>query len=399
MSRLTQLTTMMFLLFAQSLFAGEWKELKDLKSYVKTSNVAKGRELVNKCLNDTLINRDPQLYVLATAIETKANDAENMKLYLHQKYDTAAFFNSICKIFEYTLKQEDLLKAEGAKSFAKTKKKNHEMLRLYYPNLYSGGMFFVKNKNWESAHNLFSMYIDVSCSEDFKDDRYITKARLPRAAFWSMASCFEAKKYNEVFKYRSIAEGDSANYDYALQYESMAYSELCDTVNYIKSLKRGLNRSSYSDYFYSRLTDLFNNTRRYREALALNDSLLLLQPDNKLYLYGQIVVLFNLKLYDKCLELTERLEKLDSKNMQVAYYSGLCWYNKAMAYESTLSPNPTSTEYKTRKKEVDELYQRAMPYLEKYKEAFPDNKDKWQAPLYKIYFNLNLGEKLKELEK
>lgn len=85
----------------------EWKEFKLLKSYVKTSDIGKGRELVKKCLADTLISRDPKLYSLARSLEVKANDAENMKLYLHQKYDTTGFFNSVCSIFEYTLKKRE----------------------------------------------------------------------------------------------------------------------------------------------------------------------------------------------------------------------------------------------------------------------------------------------------
>ena len=56
------------------------KEYKNMKEYIKTSNYAKGREQIAKCLADTTINTDPEFYALAIALETKANDAENMKL-------------------------------------------------------------------------------------------------------------------------------------------------------------------------------------------------------------------------------------------------------------------------------------------------------------------------------
>ena len=380
------------------LCASELKELKLLKSYVKTSNIGKGRELVKKCLNDSIFNTSPELYSLATALEIKANDAENMKLYLHQQYDTTGFFNSVCSIFEYTLKEESLLRETNPRLALKTQKKNHVMLKRYYPNLYSGGMFFVKNKKWDSADRLFSMYIDVSRSEHFKDDKFTTTARLPRAAFWSMACNYETKKYKDVFRYQTLAEADSANFDYALQYEALSYAELRDTLNYEKSLKRGLTQSTFSDYFFSRLTDLLNNTRQYKKAFELNDSLLKKYPNNKLYLYGQTVVLFNMKQYEQCLSFAERLLKLDPDNIQACYYIGLCWFNQAVSYESTLSPNPTSQDYKKRREEVNQMYRVAMPYLEKFKDKTPKEKDKWQAPLYKIYFNLNMEDKLKELE-
>ena len=380
------------------LYGTEWKEFRLLKSYVKTSNIGKGRELINKCLHDSIFNTSPDLYSLATALEIKANDAENMKLYLHQQYDTTAFFNSVCNIFEYTLKEESLLRETNPKLAKKIEKKNHTMLKRYYPNLFSGGMFFVKNKKWESADRLFSMYIDVSSNEHFKDEKFTSMTRLARAAFWSMASNFEMKKYNGVFKYQSLAEADSANFDYALQYEALSFAEQRDTFKYECALKRGLTQSSFSDYFFSRLTDLWNNTRQYKKAFELNDSLLKRYPDNKLYLYGQTIVLFNMKQYERCLVFAERLLKLDPENSQACYYIGLCWFNQAVSYESTLSPNPTSQDYRKRREEVNQMYRTAMPYLEKYKDKNQKDKEKWQAPLYKIYFNLNMEDKLKELE-
>lgn len=377
----------------------EWKELKQLKSYVKTSDIGKGRELLKKCLNDTLISRDPQLYSLATALEVKANDAENMKLYLHQSYDTAGFFNSVCNIFEYTMQEEKLLKDTESKQFEKVQKKNRISLQRYYPNLYNGGVFFVKNKQWGAANRLLAMYIDVALVDYFGDEKIVNGTRLPRAAFWSMASSYESKEYDKVFRYQTIAEADSANFDYALQYEALAYSELRDTTNYIKSLKRGLKESAFSDYFFSRLADLLNESHKYQEAYELNDSLLALRPNNKLYLLAQTVVLFNQNQYDRCLDVANKLLDLDSNNIQASYYVGLCWFNKGVGYENTLSPNPTSAEYKKRTQEVNRMYQTAMPYLERYKDANPNDKEKWQAPLYKIYFSLNLVDKLNELEK
>lgn len=124
-----------------------------------------------------------------------------------------------------------------------------------------------------------------------------------------------------------------------------------------------------------------------------------LKPDNKLYLFAQVAVLFNLKQYDKCISMAERLLSVDSEDIQTFYYIGLCWYNKGVSYESTLSPNPTSTEYKKRMEEVRTMYKTAMPYLERYKDAYPNDKSKWQIPLYKIYFSLNMVDKLNNLEK
>ena len=40
-----------------------------------------------------------------------------------------------------------------------------------------------------------------------------------------------------------------------------------------------------------------------------------------------------------------------------------------------------------------------MPYLEQYKRLAPKARDKWLAPLYTIYLNLNMGKEFDEIDK
>ena len=122
------------------------KEYKNLKTYIKTANYGKGREQIAKGLADSTLNNDPYFYELAIALETKANDAENMKLYLKQNYDTASFFNTGSKIVEYSLLQDSLQAIENPTTIAAKRKKKVAKLIPHYQNLYNGGIFFVKRK-------------------------------------------------------------------------------------------------------------------------------------------------------------------------------------------------------------------------------------------------------------
>ena len=375
------------------------KEYKNMKEYIKTSNYAKGREQIAKCLADTTINADPEFYSLAIALETKANDAENMKLYLNQKYDTASFFNSNSKIVEYSLMQDKVQNALAPLPDAKRKKKAATIVP-YYQTLYHGGVFFIKYKQWADADRMFSMYIDTSSHPLLEGHVTVPMSKMARAAFWSMTACYESKKYDAVFKYHDLAEADTANINYVMQYEALAYEQLKDTANYVGKLKEGIAKNpTAAEFFFSRLTDYYNSVQDYRAAYMLNDSLLRTDSISTLYLYAQTIVLFNMKEYDKCISNTENLLHINPDNADANCYLGLCWYNKGLDYDATLIPDPTSKTYKENKRKVNQMFEKAMPFLEKFRAARPDDKERWQAPLYRIYFSLNLSEKLKDLEK
>ena len=54
---------------------------------------------------------------------------------------------------------------------------------------------------------------------------------------------------------------------------------------------------------------------------------------------------------------------------------------------------------RTNRQKILDLYNKALPYLEKYRTLAPDRQDNWISPLYTIYLNLNMGKKFDEIDK
>lgn len=402
--RLAALLVVAALVATVSATGGTRKELKNLKAYVKASNISQGRQLIAKCLQDSTINTDMELYDLAVMLEKKANDAENLKLYLNQKYDTAAFFNSISEMFRYAGMQDSIcLSAEGkrisAHKWEKQRRNSRELLRSYYPNLYSGGIFFVKNKNYASAMKLLSQYISLPQTALWAGVLRADSVRVPRAAFWYVTSSMEQKLWDQVFRYSALAETDTANLALVLQAEAQALEQKGDSLGYIQALKRGLAESPAPEFFFSRLTDRYNAHGDFRASKWLCDSLLREDGDNALYLYARTIALFNLKEYDECIKNTRTLIEADSTVSEGYCYMGLCWYNKGLLLDERLTPDPTSSAYRKKKQEVNTMFTEAMPWLEKYRTLAPKDTARWEAPLYRIYFSLNLSDKLRQMEK
>ena len=70
-------------------------------------------------------------------------------------------------------------------------------------------------------------------------------------------------------------------------------------------------------------------------------------------------------------------------------FAGLAYFNQAVG----LQVNRNNRQL------IIKNYQKACPYLERYRELAPDQKEKWGMPLYKIYYNLNMGKKFEEMDK
>ena len=54
---------------------------------------------------------------------------------------------------------------------------------------------------------------------------------------------------------------------------------------------------------------------------------------------------------------------------------------------------------KRHKKQIKAMYQKALPYMEKYRQLAPQDTQKWAPALYRIYFNLNMGKQFDEIDK
>ena len=54
---------------------------------------------------------------------------------------------------------------------------------------------------------------------------------------------------------------------------------------------------------------------------------------------------------------------------------------------------------RAKRKQIQTLYQHALPYLEKFRTLAPAQTALWAMPLYTIYLNLNMGKEFEEMDR
>lgn len=377
------------------------KEYKQIRAFMKANNLNEAVNVVNKCKKDSTMMNDPELYFLSSDVQRKLNDNQNVRLYLKQPYDTISFFSSIYGIFD------DLITADNKESIpdskgrihVKRRDKSHSILKMYYPNLFNAGLFFIKKRQYQEADKYFSMYINAAATPIFIADSLQKRdCKIPRAAFWSMTSCYELKDYKGVFKFKNFALRDTVNIELCLQYASMSYAALNDNVRMVKELKNGIRYADKELFFFSHLADYYNLVKDYKSGLTLCDSMLKVDSAQVMYKFAKVVVLFNLKMYDECKVLSKEVIAKDSTNADAYYYIASCFYNQATDIDDNIKSDLSANAYSKEKKKANALFGQSLPYMEQYKKMRPDDTARWAAPLYRIYLSLNMGKQFEEMD-
>ncbi|HEY9543372.1 tetratricopeptide repeat protein [Prevotella sp.] len=273
------------------------------------------------------------------------------------------------------------------------RKKHAEVLHDFRPNLYSGGIYFVRKQNYELAYQFFDEYINCATIPLFSSYHYLEKDKtLPSAAYWAVYCGYKLRDPKATLHHSYIALKDSSNYCLMLQYLAETYYMENDTVRYFKTIEEGFKKYPTFPYFFPRLIEYYSTRSEHDKALRICDEALAVDSLNQNFLFAQSTLLLNTSQYDKCLDVCNRFIALNDSFPDVYLNAGLAYYNQAVEIDKN---------YKIARRQhgkVMQLYKNALRYFEKYRILAPEQKNKWALPLYTIYLNLNMGKEFDTID-
>ena len=161
----------------------------------------------------------------------------------------------------------------------------------------------------------------------------------------------------------------------------------------MEALTEGFRRYPKFQFFFPRLIEYYAETGEWSKALEVCDEGLAKDSTNVLYRFSKSSVLLSMKRYDECVAICKSLLAECDTLYGVHLNAGLAYFNKAVEMEKNISKQPS------RRKEINQLYKEALPYIEKYRAKAPEQKQMWGLPLYTIYLNLNMGKEFEEIDK
>ena len=373
------------------------KEISLAKDNIKKgTNLEQAESSMANLLKDSANRNNEKIWLTLYEAQKKQYEQGNEKLYLKQDYDTAKLFLSVKKMFQ-TLEGLDSVDAQTDKKGRVKlvyRKKHAAMLDVHRRNLYNGGAYFVNKQNFKEAYNFFDMYLNCSIQPLFTGYKYgETDKNMPSAAYWAVYCCYKLQDPKATFHYAYWALKDTVHYQYMLQYLAETYKMEKDTMRYVSVLEEGFKKYPRFPFFFPRLIEYYTKNEQYDAALSLCDKALQVNDSSNLFKFTKSSVLLSLKRYKECIDLCDSVIAKDSTFLGAYLNAGLSYFNQAVEADKALKQTDKQ------KKEIIQLYKKALPYLEKYRKMVPDEKGLWGLPLYTIYLNLNMGKEFDEIDK
>ena len=178
-----------------------------------------------------------------------------------------------------------------------------------------------------------------------------------------------------------------------LQYLAETYKLEDDTARYVKTLKEGFEKFPTFPFFFPRLVQHYGDLGDWKTVLGLSEKALESDSANVSFLFTKSTALLNIGRYNECLAICDTLIARNDSLADPYYNAGLAWFNQAIEQDKTVK-----TSAKQRKK-VQDLYKKALPYLERYRALAPEQKRQWALPMYTTYLNLNMGNEFDEIDR
>lgn len=372
------------------------KEINEAKTCLKTNkNLDKAEKLMRSVIAMPGQEHVVENHVLLVDILKKQYENSNEKMYLRQLKDTASVFPLLQRVFYAceTLDSVEMMPDKKGRVNIKMRGKNSVYLNTVRPNLFNGGLFFVRKKNYKDALDCFETYIDSHRQPLFSRMEYeVNDTLFAQASYWALMASSRLKDFESIRKYEADAlkYKDRAHITLALLYDE--YMEHGDTVSAVRYLSQGFKDYSEHTFFFPRLVDYYSSRNQMDTVRSIVSIAIEREPGNLFYRLARNTVQLTCGDYDDCIALGDSLIHSNDKMAEAYFNVGSSYFNKALQRESK------GREDRQKRKEVNALYEKAMPYLEEYRRQRPRAMLKWVPMLYSVYLNLNKGEQFDEMD-
>lgn len=377
------------------------KQLKDIRAALKAKKPADALKLIEQQRKDTLKLSDSRCFYLGVEAALLQNEQLNERIYLQQKPDTAALFQSLHTLFSYALltdsaevsELKDLRKAPSHRAALQ------KLLNRLYPNLSIGAQYFVGKNDWENVRRLATMTLEARKSPIFSSgvSANITQQQLIANAEQYLYACFAAGQFRDAEQYAELALKDTSKLTTILETLALVNAANKNVDGYRHYLRRGVTEFPLHLFFFKSLSeDLFAH-KDYTAVVALAQSLEAKDSTNALFPLALAQAYDALKENQPALQAAQRALAADSTLHRAHLYIGRAFYREARAIQLPLSIR--SDGYKQALDRQKTLYQQARPHLEKFRAIAPQDLQEWQPLLYEVYLKLNMGKEFEAISK
>jgi tetratricopeptide (TPR) repeat protein len=394
-----------FLFFLLSLGTfGQTRAIKEAKSLLKSNKLSDAEKAIDKILQNEETKNNPNAWDIAGQIQLRKHEVENQKAYLRKPYDTLLLNSSVLKMTKYFIQCDSLSQIPDAKGKIKNKfrKDNAQSISNEINHLINGGYHFMSSEKTDEkriALDYFDTYIKAvyhPMLEKIHDTEKDTM--IPHVAYFACVTALKINDYKLVSKFGKYALNSPTYAQSAKQLLTMSYLEQGDSINYLSSLEEGVQKYPNDRFFFANLLDYYIRRDRIEDAMNAIDDIIAKNPNNSYCFYIKGFLYQNQQDYENAIEMFHKAIALDPQNAEAYSGLGLVYCILAQDYSIKASTNVNSPEYERDQQILRDYYQHAKDPYEKARELRPEQKELWLNGLYRVYYNLHLGDQFSEIE-
>lgn len=317
---------------------------------------------------------------LAAQLARKSSLVDNENMYLKRGGDTVRYFGCLQRMADYIIRCDSIenLPDERGRMRFTFRKKNRKMINRYRTNLLEGGKWFMNHGKHAEAVKMFVTYhkCDTDCWQ-IETDRN-------RISYWIVVSAYASGNMSAVLDYWKNAQAYGHNPVQLLRYKLDALYALGDMAQWELVIKSAIDLYPCEQYFVLTYIDHLRKQRLYAEAIALCHKVLRKCSDTVNYNYALALCSYDVRDSDACIAASDKVITALPDHAVAHFFKGMSYLSKALDTNN--------------KVEARELYVKARQPLEVYRRLRPEHKDKWAPALFKVYYALNMGAELAEIE-
>lgn len=410
----------MIAIFATGSLYAQKSVLKDAKRAIG-NDLNEARTLIKQATTNPETATEPETWKVWGDIGNKAFDNERTLEMLGKQSNQQAMFEGLLESYRPYLVADSLgeLPDEKGRVRNKYRKDIAGILKANHPFYINGGIFFNEKQDYKKAGDFFEIYWNIPSLPMYagQKDAFLMDSTYQTIKYYAVISAILAKDHNKAIgMLKRISEEpfiENSTYKESDVYELISgeYLQIGDTTLYMKTLYEGAEKFPKSKFFIPNLVNAFIKDGDNAKAMEYLDKAISNDPSNACDLNTVKGALLADKgdyaaaesEYKKALAQDPQCARA-MESMAVNYI-----LQAQDLKEKTATLNDRKQQVENDKKTI-ELYQLALPHLEKYTQILKGNNaekadiDAALMKLRNVYYNLSLmgvdkSAQLKEVEK
>lgn len=397
--------TMMAVLTSGSIFAQK-SALKDAKRALGRDDLNEARTMIKQAVEHPETATDPETWKVWGDIGNKAFDLQRTNAMLGKSANDKVMYDGLMESYGPYVKADSLGELPDAKGKVKNKfrKDIAGILRANHPFYINGGVYYNDQGDYKTATDFFEIYWNIPSLPIFEGekDAFVLDSTFQTIKYYAIITAIQGEDHKRALAMLQRAAKEpfieNSAYKESDIYELMAseYIQLGDSAKFLEILYDGAEKFPSSNYFLPNLVNVFIREGNTDKAMEYLDKAIENTPQNSCDLNSvKGALLAEQKNYEAA-EAEYRKALAQDPNCERALEAiAVNFILQAQDLKEKTALMSDRQQQMVNDKQTVELYQKALPSLEKYaellkgREAPAHDIESALLKLRNVYYNLS----------